>query len=51
MDPKTDVLLKEALEEYFKGSIKGARFYVNSKLKLRSSTIQKFVSKPSRINF
>ena len=52
MDPKTKLLLKELIEEYFKGNSKGVRFFVNnSRMKLMSTTIKKFTSKPSRITF
>ena len=44
-------LVNRSVEEYFKGTKLGVRFYTASRLKLTSSTIKKYMEKPSRINF
>ena len=49
--PEATSLIEEALKRHFEGKETGLRFYVNSKLKLVSSTIASYMKKPSRIQF
>ena len=46
MDPFTKTIIKESLKEYFKNHQSGVRFYVYTKIRLMSSTIQDYISKP-----
>ena len=47
----TTDLIREALYEYFEGKKTGLRFYINTKLKLMSTTIRDNMAKRSRIYF
>ena len=51
MDPATTSLLKESIAEYFEKKQTGVRFYIYTKIRLMSSAIQTYCSKPSRIQF
>ena len=51
MDPATTSLLKESIAEYFDKKQTGVRFYIYTKIRLMSSAIQTYCSKPSRIQF
>ena len=49
--PEAQDLIKEAVESYFKDVKYGVRFYIKSSLKLVSSTVHSYITKPSRIKF
>ena len=48
-DSATDSIIDEAVKQYFKENEMGVRFYVSTALKIISSTVPAYMSKPSRI--
>ena len=46
----TEGIIKEAIEKYFETTQTGIRFYVQTPLKVMSSTIKSYFNCPSRIN-
>ena len=51
MEQATTNLIKESMVEYFDKKQTGVRFYIQTKIRLISLTIQSYCSKHSRIQF